>query len=660
MPSLKPKAAALSLLAVAAVMLLAVGFRLDGLPFTPGAAYSDAATSHYPAAVFLRFSVVEHGEFPIWRETFMAGAPFAANPLNKTAYPPQWLAMAFEPLALLNALIVLHLALAGWGMARWARSLGISLAGAVVSALAYMFAPRLLIGLGAGHLDLLYAMAWWPWLMGGAHALGAKPSWRGAVWAGFVAGMVVLADLRLALYALPAAGVAFAIGWGRAGRPWAGVRQAGLACAIAAGLAVSVISPLAGWSPWLNRSSLTAAEAGVFSLTPGNLLALFAPLPSASLETITYLGVSTLLLAVIGVLRLPVRWRWGAAGVLSLVSLWALGVNGPLWPLLAGQGGLLAWFRVPARAWSVVVLLAALLAGLGADALLRAAASGSPVRGQALRRARLGAFGLLVASASAGALLLTIPAARASGLHHLLAGGGLGVLLLLLLAGRLRGQALVAGLLLVMTVDAACGARAWVEWRPSSAWLTPYDELVTFLRDDGAARVYSPDYRVPQEAMAEAGFSLFGGVDPFQIAGVTNAIRRAGGITATGYSVVVPPLDEVAASGQFALLAELDAALLAEWDVSHIVTGFPLERQGLDLAAEIGGSFVYRNALYSPHPSRTEPPDYPDGWLDLPAEADVAWLNALTWNAWLVSAGMMALVAALLLFGAVYRREVRV
>ncbi len=659
MPSPKPRAAALALLAIGAITLLAAGFRLDGLPFTPGAGFSDAATSHYPAALFLRSSVLERGEFPLWRESFMAGAPFAANPLNKTAYPPQWLGLVLEPTSLLNLLIVLHLMLAGWGMARWARRMDISPGGAIVSALAYMLAPRLLIGLGAGHLDLLAAMAWWPWLMAAAGDLGARPGWRVAVWTGLMAGLVVLADLRLAFYALPAAGVAFVIGWWRARRPWAGVRGAGLAAAICAGLALSLVAPLAGWSLWLNRSSLTAAEAGVFSLTPGQLLAAFTPLPSASLETITYLGMTTVLLAAVGALALRRRERWAALVAVTLVSLWALGANGPLWPLLAGQGGLLAWFRVPARAWSMVVLMAAPLAGLGADRLLRAAVTWTPVRGQAVRRLRLAAFGLLVASTAAGVFLLAIPAARASGLHHLMAGGALGVLLLLLLAGRLRGRRLLAGLLLVMTVDSLFGARTWVEWRPPSAWLEPYRELAAFLRVDGAARIYSPDYRLPQEVVAEAGLRLFGGVDPFQIAGVTSAVRRAGGVTATGYSVVVPPLDEVAATGMMSLIAQPDAALLAEWDVSHVVTGIPLERPGLELTAEIGGSFVYRNALHSPRPAPAEPPDYAEDWRDLPAADDVDRLDALTWAAWLFSAGMLVAVTTVLLFGAFTRREAR-
>ncbi len=72
-------------LGLAAAFYLLSGFRPSALPYTPGTPFSDAVTSHLPAAQFLRYSVLETGSFPLWRETIMAGQPFAANPLSFTA-----------------------------------------------------------------------------------------------------------------------------------------------------------------------------------------------------------------------------------------------------------------------------------------------------------------------------------------------------------------------------------------------------------------------------------------------------------------------------------------------------------------------------------------------------------------------------------------------
>ncbi|MFN8451120.1 MAG: hypothetical protein U0521_21715 [Anaerolineae bacterium] len=144
------------------VFLLLDGFRPDALPYTPGGVYSDAATSHLPAAQFLRRSVVDEHEFPLWRDTILAEQPFAADPLNKTAYPLQWLVLILPPVLHLDLMIVLHLLIAGAGMWVWARALGLRDEAAALSALAYALAPRVIGHIGAGHLDLLYALAWFP------------------------------------------------------------------------------------------------------------------------------------------------------------------------------------------------------------------------------------------------------------------------------------------------------------------------------------------------------------------------------------------------------------------------------------------------------------------------------------------------------------------
>src|SRR5690606_30502155 len=58
----------------------------------------------------------------------------------------------------------------------WARLLEIRDEAALLSALAYALSPRLIAHLGAGHLDLVYALAWWPWLMGSVKNLTLSPS----------------------------------------------------------------------------------------------------------------------------------------------------------------------------------------------------------------------------------------------------------------------------------------------------------------------------------------------------------------------------------------------------------------------------------------------------------------------------------------------------
>ena len=650
MLSLNPRHALLVGAAALALVLGIAGFRLDGLTWIPDTVYSDAATSHYPAALFLRQSVLDSRQFPLWREGLMAGAPFAANPLNKTGYPLQWAGLLLDPVVFLNGAVLFHLALAGWGMWRWSRELGLGREGALVSALAYMLAPRLLAGLGAGHLDLLAAAAWWPWLMMAAMRLGRHGAWRDALFSALFAALLALADVRLALFALPTAGVAFAVAWWRAGKPRRALMLGLISAALAGGLALAVIAPLVGWSPWMNRGGQTNEMAAQYSLNPANIFGLLLPLTDGTFETLTYLGLATLILALVGAWKLPKPWRWALLGGLVLVILWGFGPNAPLWTLLAGQGGLLAWFRVPARIWYLVALVAAPLAGFGIETLLRAPPRSNEELPGAYRWYRLGAFGLLILFVLSGLFLLTFPVTARNGLQIMVAGFTAGVVLLLILAGRLRGRTLYWAFVALLIVDAALGARAWIEWRPLQPWLASFNSLTEFLQEEGAARVYSPDYSLPQEVAANAGIRLFGGVDPFQIAGVTEAVLQAGGITFSGYSVVVPPMiagEEVLGFNRGAVP---DAALLAEWDVSHVTAGFPIESVGLELADVVNGVYVYRNAEYVAHTPSGAIPDWPAGWPGLPDASIVARLNHMTEIAWFVS---MALLAGVLLLLAI-------
>ena len=148
-------------------------------------------------------------EFPVWRETTMTGQPFAANPLNKTSYPLQWLALILKPAVHLNVMIMLHLFLSGAGMWCWTRALNMRQEAVVLATVAYVFAPRMMGHLAAGHLDIVYALAWWPWLMWSVKQLFVQTSgrWRLGLQFGMVAAFILLADMRVSLFAFMSAAI---------------------------------------------------------------------------------------------------------------------------------------------------------------------------------------------------------------------------------------------------------------------------------------------------------------------------------------------------------------------------------------------------------------------------------------------------------------------
>src|SRR4030043_313926 len=117
-------------LGLALVWLLPLMARPDGFPLWVGGGYSDLLLSHWPNAHWLRRSLVEWGQIPLWNPQILSGAPFASDPLSGLWYPPVWLAPWLPGALGFNLLFLIHLAWAGLGAARLARDGGVGWAGA--------------------------------------------------------------------------------------------------------------------------------------------------------------------------------------------------------------------------------------------------------------------------------------------------------------------------------------------------------------------------------------------------------------------------------------------------------------------------------------------------------------------------------------------------
>lgn len=629
----------LGVLLLATIFLLLVRLNFLGLPFIPESKYSDAAASHWPAALYLRQSLHEHGEFPLWRETIIGGQPFAANPLNKTAYPLQWLVLIFDPAVHLNLLILLHLFLAGWGMWRWARMLEMRDEAALLSALVYALSPKLIAHLGAGHLDLVYALAWWPWLMGSVTAAirmrdpADRPYMNQILAIAIFAALLFLADVRLSLFALSLA-AAYGL--------WELIRTKRLrinarflaAPGVFLLLILSVIVPLVAWRPYLSRAELTPADAGLYSLEAGHLVGLLLPPHGGNPETIAYLGLSVLILAGIAAFSAPRKYAfWLLVVVFAL--LYALGTNSPLWIFLVGVIPFLLWFRVPSRAWLVVVLVACLLAGYGLQTLMKTIEKLQQEHTlPRLALKRLATAGFTGASLFCGGFTLAaLTDLKATiGIGVIGVGLSLGMVLILALYSRLSPEELAILLILVVFVDVAWTGRAWLEWRGPDQWLTHQDALVESLVNDGAARIYSPNYALEQQVAAGYGLQLFGGVDPFQLRGAVAAIEQGSGISVTKYSVILPPLDDIRADEDIPS-ANRDAVpnteILAEWGVDHVVATYPIQHDRLRRVDLVDGVYVYANQDFTPPPSENIP-SWPPNWPDLPDSQTVNGINQMT------------------------------
>ncbi|MEO8610812.1 MAG: hypothetical protein ABI690_23145 [Chloroflexota bacterium] len=615
-----------------ALVLILLGLRVDGLPFFRGdARYSDSVTSHWPNALFLRESILERGEFPVWRETTMAGQPFLANPLNKTAYPLQWLVLIFPPSLHLNLLIVIHLLIAGAGMWLWAKSVGLRTEAAALSAIAYAFAPRMMAHLGAGHLDVVYAMAWWPWLM-----LSIWQTIAGnrntILQTGLVAALLLLADVRVSLFAFSVGAIYALIELWRT-QSWKQTGRFILPGLLFLLLTASVLVPVFLWQPYTSRAEMTAADAGVLSLDAAHFLGLILPASPSGVETLTYFGLPVLALALLAIVAQSKLVRFLLLGVVLLISLYALGSNGFLWPLLVKLIPALLWFRVPSRIWLVLALWVPLAAGYGFQWLLHQVdeiKSGHIMIAKWLKLTIAASIAVAVAFGLFALLILKLP--PDVGLTTLLGGSIVGILLLAGLNGRIAPQRLALVLILLTGLDVSVNAYRWVEWRGEDYWLEPGIALAERLVQEHPDRIYSPTYSLEQPVAEFYHLHLFGGVDPFQLKGIVTAVEQGGGVKDAGYSVVMPPLvggtgDDLSSVNRDAVI---DTQTLATWKVSHVVATYPLDDERLKQLDIVNGVYIYSNLDYKPSPELGIIPDWPTNWPDLPDATTLEGINRTT------------------------------
>ncbi len=583
---------------------------LSGFPYpNPESSFSDLAISHYPYGLYVQRALLA-GRLPLWWPTILGGGPLFANPLSGLWYPPGWLALLL-PLPLgFNLLVMAHLLWGGLGALRLLRAEGLDRPAALWGALAFECLPKLAAHYGAGHLTLVYAVAWTPWLLlaGRGGRFSARP--------GLVLALIFLADPRwCALAGLLWLGYRLAH---RMGRPFLRVvfdlaAQAGLAGLLAAPLAL----PLLELTRQATRSRLSAQDFATYALPPGRLLGLFFPDRGGFHEYMLYSGQAVLLLALLAVLS---GWWgrsgrfWAAAGGLAL--LWALAAPYPPLVYLAGLPGL-NLLRVPSRAVFILGLALAALSAGAVQTLLDGRPAGRAAR---LILAALVMF-CLVLSAGAAAASGTLPAPFAWG-------AGLAVLSLvwigLRLGGRLPAGAWLAGLFVLGLFDWLAMDASLFTRKPAVQVLSEARPLAEFLAaQPQPARVYSPSYSLPQQTAAFYDLRLADGVDPLQLAVYVGYMQAATGVPSGGYSVTLPPY----ANGEPATdnaAYRPDPARLGALNVGYVAAEYDLDVPGLDRVQQFGRTRLYANRLVRPR-----------AWMQADVAAladDYAPVEALDWQ----------------------------
>jgi hypothetical protein len=221
-----------------------------------------------------------------------------------------------------------------------------------------------------------------------------------------------------------------------------------------------------------------------------------------------------------------------------IAGLYALGTNAFLFPLLVKVVPGLSWLRVPSQTWFIVAFCIAALASWGLDGFLVSLALSQPRRWVAP----------------------TIAATIA-----------------LLTAGNL------------LWYDASQLTAVPMRSSPSNDWLEA---------QPGLFRVYSPDGSIPLPNRLQ----LANGVDPLHLANYASFLGKAAGMDLPGYSVSLPNIyiDQNTPPDVVDSALHPDTHLLGLLNVKYLVSGLPLQAEGLTLVQTIGKTLIYENQNVQP------------------------------------------------------------
>jgi hypothetical protein len=600
------------LLIIALILLRPVVQHPGWWIWTPRAEYSDLAVTHWPNVHFTRRSLWEDGQFPLWRPTIMSGTPFAANPLAGLYYPPNWLLLFLPWLPLevgFNLSALAHLWLAGAAMYALSRyGFGTGVWGALAAAVIYEASPKLLAHLGAGHVGWVQAWGWLPavvlcWMRVGDRQSRVAPGQvvdRWGVGAGATLAMQFYADVRMAAYTLVAVLMLTLV---------LTVRNSQFAIrnllfvigslVVFMGLAACQWLPALALLPETTRALMTLHDAAAWSLPWRYLAGLLLADHGGFHEWMTYVGVTTLVLAGIGVGALwrERRERWLAGGLVGLLvgAMWfGLGGNGGLfqvlWRVVPGLGLL----RVPPRAWVLVVFAMAVRAGLGVEETQGHGGKG-PRRLKRWKRALWLAIGMFppllvvgywlwVGAPSLNLVMfgvLTPLIVTACGSQFAVRNSQLwgGVIVLLVVVDLLVVD--------VTLVEARSPEEVFANGRAAAEWLA---------KQSGHLRVYSPSYSIPQHVAELYGLELADGIDPLQLRVYADYLTRAAGLEPQGYSITLPPFPEGNGDIRTALNGVTpDVGMLGRLGVRYVAAAFPIASHELQLVGQFEDVYIYEN-----------------------------------------------------------------
>jgi hypothetical protein len=362
-------------------------------PGEPRGVGNDATFSYLPHHLSIAQVIRVYGHVPQWDDRGFGGRPLVANPQAGLFYPPVWLAWFWRAPSALGWITVGHLVWGGIGTYILVRSLNAGRLSATVAAAVYQASPYLMAHTIEGHYPHVWGACWYPW------AFWAFQSRRPNQHVPKALLPVILALASLTGHPQEWFLLVLALSIWAAYNAFARARSSGLksgvnafaawgcVLALSLGLAAIALVPQLAVRPYLASGFDLPVTTGLprrYHVWILNVWQLLSPTalggPSDYFgndnywETLLSIGVVPLFLGFIAAVRHPDRTTIRGWLALAGICVWLacgrkLGLFSVVYLAVPGM----SWFRVPARALFLANLAAAVLAGLGVEALARSA-----------------------------------------------------------------------------------------------------------------------------------------------------------------------------------------------------------------------------------------------------------------------------------------------
>ena len=593
---------------VIACLVIPLLFLLPGYSsfiFPAGSEYSDLIISHYPNLIYLKNSLVEWRQIPLWSNTILSGYPFAADPLSGLWYPFIWLLLVLPQPFGFNLVISIHIFLGGLGIYLCLGKSGIQKFGAILGAVSFEMMPKLVAHYAAGHITMVYAVCLTPWIVYAETMYQTKSNstWRFA--SGMILGLIALADIRWTPYA-GLLFVALRIAnyykknhtfqnnilnyperfFNRAG---ALIKETLPSVLVAVGVSAGVWLPLFQYSVLSTRSAMSISERLALSLPPARLLGFLFPDLQGYCEWVFYPGALGLL-SLAAIIFSKKLWKFSSFWifVLFISFFWSLGFYNPLMQYIFSVPGI-NWLRVPARALFMTGIAFSMLIGIFADQLL-----GQRQMNKWMKLAVL-FICVLAVGLCIGVCVIThkwnIEFLWGAGFCVLVAG------IFLIITGRKTIPVIHVFAILFCLLILDMGAINFVnmDFRSKESILNEKSLLGDwFSKQAGQFRVYSPSYSIPQLTAVHSGLELADGINPMQLQIYDNFMRTASGVPGEEYSVTLPRFStgRPDVDNQYSVLSP---QLLGFLNVKYICSDFPLSIEGLEFVKRIDSTWIYEN-----------------------------------------------------------------